>query len=1100
MAKLGFTFGFGARDDGMGRAMSSAFDSLTKINGALGQQNRMARGSKLGASLQGLAKGAASAAVGTARMGAGLFGAFGRGMQNRVNSFNLASMASNIRGLTQDSGELSLSMESIGASYAQQARPALAMMGVTGKRLKQLTGQAAGMAYGLNVGVETVVKTMGTLESATGGTKVFFDGLKMGTKDLVKLAEVTGMATDQLGQIGGDLVASWSFTGPQAKKTLEYMVAMGNEGGVGAKMFAQMGDQMGGINEILANQVASHMRSADEIDKVLRSSVRLAGAYASMGLSQEEAAKAATATSNKFLEWQVGIERAQKVGGEMPDIFKDLAAVVGDTQTAMDLVALGAQDSTAGMQQFAKHVQAARASGRAIDEAVLGNLTKSFGEAGSNAVYLALSTDKGAAGLAKMATATVKADGALQQLAKTQSSGRTLQEGLDMAKEAFRMRIRSLTRGEVKGFVKEEIASLRELGNEAKKLGSDSTWGPVLKTFSVFDQMGAKGVFMHFGKQLGFDTKQMSKFGVVAKNGIDAVLKMGQSIAPVMESLGMGGLAVPLAGIAGWFMLKPAQQEAIKGTITAVWDQIKGPLGKALSEGWDTFSVWFHETAWPAFEGWWLTSAWPAITAGFGVAWDALMQPGGLVDKGMAGLGKLFSTLWNKCGTLGKVAIVGAGVAAIPGLGNAIGGALNLGFQGIGALFAASPGFTALGGILATVGIVAINAWTDHLNAELDKEIATRTAQIDNQFARVKGLQEANRIDSVNLQEDFGATGTAGDVRKMDKRTRDVFMGKGTIDTTRAVERLKGMDPTVGADVLPDYMKIGRLEEMKAQLGRVRGLPQFQMQATEVMGKVDREYAGRTSPADQSAKAKAMYEQLDVLAKTWNVKNQVQIDQMTAQAYNLQTRLGEVYGMTFTAPSQETLARLTAAGVELIAQVGTGVEAAKPELERSTSAVFEEGFVPLVVGNSPPPEGLLAGSVLPDAGYNIMLQILGGIQQSQGEFKLGFATVLEEATTFAMDAFYAKAAEEMRNNTITTEILGQLTGQFAGILTEDDKKVLKSSLDLSGLYGVINAVVMDGAETRKVLGAIVDNTAGLKGWTPGKGSGWEITKPAGAAG
>jgi hypothetical protein len=1027
MAKLGFTFGFGARDDGMGRAMSSAFDSLTKINGALGQQNRMARGSKLGASLQGLAKGAASAAVGTARMGAGLFGAFGRGMQNRVNSFNLASMASNIRGLTQDSGELSLSMESIGASYAQQARPALAMMGVTGKRLKQLTGQAAGMAYGLNVGVETVVKTMGTLESATGGTKVFFDGLKMGTKDLVKLAEVTGMATDQLGQIGGDLVASWSFTGPQAKKTLEYMVAMGNEGGVGAKMFAQMGDQMGGINEILANQVASHMRSADEIDKVLRSSVRLAGAYAAMGLSQEEAAKAATATSNKFVEWQVGIERAQKVGGEMPDIFKDLAAVVGDTQTAMDLVALGAQDSTAGMQQFAKHVQAARASGRAIDEAVLGNLTKSFGEAGSNAVYLALSTDKGAAGLDKMATATVKADGALQQLAKTQSSGRTLQEGLDMAKEAFRMRIRSLTRGEVKGFVKEEITSLRELGNEAQKLGSDSTWGPVLKTFSVFDQMGAKGVFLHFGKQLGFDTKQMSKFGVVAENGIDAVLKMGQSIAPVMESLGMGGLTGPLAGIAGWFMLKPAQQEAIKGTITAVWDQIKGPLGKALSEGWDTFIA--------------------------GIDWGGIVNAARPALRGVAtALGMMVASVFPK---LADFLGIGEGLAKAQAQ----------------AARAKQAQTAAAGGAGAREGYAVSVLRESGLGAKIKAEDARKKAEF---LAGHSATSMAQVKQSGSLAA--GATGMAH-IANLMTSGQDKQLGL-------AAPQLAGMYQNYG-----NLPIIGGMAKKIAQLMVVRQAESAAARSAEF----DESLSGNLGTARGKAENAAVRMQMGMTTAPalpgQGTANAGMAPKAATTMLEVAATLGDPKFMEAASLSGQTMAGMLAQGM------ATGTEKALvPQM--TATAETAASFWP----RSEPKTGPLSGGMLGNAGSTMLTMVLDGMVAEQANFELGFATVLEEATTFAMNAFYAKAQEEMRNNSITTEILGQLTGQFAGILTEDDKKVLKSSLDLSGLYGVINAVVMDGAETRKVLTSIADNTAGLKGWTPGKGSGWEITKPAGAAG
>lgn len=1095
MAKLGFTFGFGARDDGMGRAMSSAFDSLTKINGALNQQNRMARGSKLGSSLKGLAKGAASAAVGTARMGAGLVGAFGRGSQNAINRFNLASMAQNIRGLTQDSGNLSLSMESIGASYAQQAKPALAMMGVTGKRLKQLTSQAAGMAYGLNVGVETVVKTMGTLETATGGTREFFDGLKMGTKDLVKLAEVSGMATDQLGQLGGDLVASWGFSGTQAKQTLEYMVAMGNEGGVGAKMFAQMGDQMGGLNEILAQQVARHMRSADEIDKMLRSSVRLAGAYASMGLSQEEAAKAATATSNKFVEWQVAIERNRDGLGDMPDIFTDLAAVIGDTQKATDLIALGSQDSSAAMAQFATYMQQARDSGRTIDSSVLGNLTKSFGEAGNNAVYLALSTDKGAAGLTKMATATVKADGALKDLAKSQSSGRTLQEGLDMAKEAFQMRIRSVTRPEVRGLVNQEIQSYREMGKEIKKLSSDATWGPLVQAYSIFDQMGAKGVMLHFGKQLGLDTKQAQKFGIGLDLAMDAVSKVQQGIAPIMETLGMGPLTGMVGGIAGWFMLPKDTRDKLWAAVEPMWRQVSTGAAKiwnedlypAVRQGWADFSRWFG------------AKVWPEITRLVGQGWTKLMAPGGLIDQGVGLIKNYFSAMWDSAGFMGKAAMVGVvGVMAgqIPGLGGVINGVVSMGLQGgLSAGVSAAgkiPGFFGLAGILLGIGTLAIEGWFAFLNWRLDAQLAESTKKIDAQWARAKDLGSATKYDTKKLTANFGATGTEGDVSlnggKVDKALKEAVLGQR--DYAAMVGKGKGTQPGQG-------LNLGLMQD---RFAKVQGLPAFQMEAQAIEARVNAaDYSSSGGLAQQDfSRKKALYTELDALNKAWGAKGQAQIDQMAIQGANLATRLGEVYGVAVAGPSEELIAKANAAGIGLLSQMATGVSMETPKFIEEWDKPFD--YADSTMPHSPPLAGPLAGMVLQDGGSGMLEQILIGMQTEQGNFEIGFATVLEEATTFAMNAFYAKAQEEMRNNSITTEILGQLTGQFAGILTEDDKKVLKSSLDLSGLYGVINAVVLDGAETRKVLTSIADNTAGLKGWTPGKGSGWEITKPAGAAG
>jgi hypothetical protein len=693
-----------------------------------------------------------------------------------------------------------------------------------------------------------------------------------------------------------------------------------------------------------------------------------------------------------------------------------------------------------------------------------------------------------------MATATVKADGALTALAKTQSSGRTLQEGLDMARESFRMQIRSLSRGDVKGFVKEEITSLRELGREAKALGSDKTWGPVLKTFSTFDQLGSKGVILQLGKQLGMDTKQMQRFSIIGGFAADAMQKMSQEIAPIFEMVGMGGLVAPAAGIAAWFMLKPEQQKAIEDQFWTMFDQAM----VVLTPFWDKFVV-RATNAWGDFSKWFGEKVWPVIETTIATGWKKLMAPGGLIDQGVGLIKNYFSAMWDSAGFMGKAAMVGVvGVMAgqIPGLGGVINGVVSTAIQGgLSAGVSAAgkiPGFFGLAGILLGVGTLAIEGWFAFLNSRLDAQLAESTKKIDAQWARAKDLGSATKYDTKKLTANFGATGTEGDVSlnggKVDKALKAAVLGQ------RDYAAMVGKG-NVGSAGPGGGLNMGLMQQ---RFAKVQGLPAFQMEAQAIEQRVNAASYSGGAKQQEFAKQRALYTELDALSKAWGAKGQAQIDQMAIQGANLATRLGEVYGVAVAGPSAELIAKANAAGIGLLSQMASGVSEEAPRLVEAWEAPIEE--MSRMVPNSPVGAGPLMDPFLPLAGSKMLEQILGGMQAEQFDFQLGFATVLEEATTFAMNAFYSKAQEEMRNNSITTEILGQLTGQFAGLLTQDDKKILKSSLDLSGLYGVINAVVLDGAETRKVLTSIADNTAGLKGWTPGKGSGWEITKPAGAAG
>jgi len=294
---------------------------------------------------------------------------------------------------------------------------------------------------------------------------------------------------------------------------------------------------------------------------------------------------------------------------------------------------------------------------------------------------------------------------------------------------------------------------------------------------------------------------------------------------------------------------------------------------------------------------------------------------------------------------------------------------------------------------------------------------------------------------------------------------------------------------------------------MASTFAKVQNVPAFQLQAAEIEKQAAaKEKAGEFGTKDfapwqiQQRKDQFRYEQLDTLQKAWAGKSQATIDQMMIQANNLQQRLAEVYGQSVEGPSQELIAKAAAAGVTILGEMGKGIVTATPELMQSTDDAVQQGIADLIEGNSPPKAGPLSGTMLWDSGANVLEGLMEGIVGAQASFELGFATVLEQSAVFAIDAFQKKALEEFKNSPINQEIFGKITAQYAGILTEDDKKVLKSSLDMSGLYGVINAVVLDGAETRKVLTEIKDNTAGLRGWTPGAGSGWaQIPQGSGAA-
>lgn len=381
-----------------------------------------------------------------------------------------------------------------------------------------------------------------------------------------------------------------------------------------------------------------------------------------------------------------------------------------------------------------------------------------------------------------------------------------------MARESFRMQMRSITRPEVIKFVNEEKTALRELGKEAKLMGNDATWGPMLKTFSVFDQMGAKGVFMHFGKQLGWDTKKLQRISIVAGTAADGFMKMQQGIAPLMETIGMGGIAAPVAGVAAWFMLPKDQRDKLIVQFKETWKLVSAEfmrqwpeISKTIGEAWDGFSKWFTETAWPV------------ISKAADDAFTYLFKEGGPIDKGIVILKEWLGKMWDSAGTGGKIAMVGViGVLInkIPGVGavinSVVGGALNLAFKGIGSIAAASPGILGLGAVITGIGVVAINAWFDHLNSELDENIARQEKRIDEMYKRVKGLQEGTKETRKEMRDKFGVSGTGG--------TKQDIMG---------------IDPTMKRAIMAQK-DFAAMEEKAAQRVEAIGTPEAKQRALKM--------------------------------------------------------------------------------------------------------------------------------------------------------------------------------------------------------------------------------------------------------------------------
>jgi hypothetical protein len=1100
MPNMPFAFGFGARDEGMSSAMSSALSSLDKINKSMDTGNKIAKRSVVGAMFKGMAGATVGLAKGAAGVAANMAGAFGRAASNRIQQFNMAGIATNVRNLVADTGELTLGMESAAASFAQAAKPTLSKMGVMGKELQRMTGQAAGMAYGMNVDVGTVTNTMLALRNSGESAKSVLKEIGMSTQSFVKLATVTGVSTENLGAMGGVMVAQFGMSAEKAKSLIEYTVAMGQKANVGTLMFEGMNEQLNSIRDTLAKNNSLNAYSADQIQQMVEGSVKLSGAYRTMGLNAEDAAAAARQTSNTFLDWATQAQNALNGTGEMPPIFEQLSALGIGADQAMEIIRTGAVDATQGMMKLSKVMQEAKASGTPIDAFALQAVQESLAGASGAAVFMSLSTEKGTQALQDMSAASVNAAGALNKLEKGFSSGRTLQESLDMAKEAFRMRVRSVTRPEVVGLVHEQISAYKTLGTQVKELGSDATWGPLVKGLSIFDQMGAKGVIMHFGKQMGGNTKEMAKMGVVMDVALGTIEKVRAEMGPLMETLqAFGPVGMAAGGIFAWFMMDETTRQKIVDTIMPMWNMIKPGIIKM----WDDFTakvkdVWSNQII-PFFEknggdiGQFVVDGFNAIP------WDKILS----------GVSWVFDKL--------ALMVGGAIAKAFPKLAE---------FTGITAGLEKAQ-------VEYDKGRAAAAAASQEKSRarEQAQYLKERPAQLENQLIRQqaagRGIKNLSDADVQQIKDTMPAAELAKLKGAAFQGTQQESMALAGAEKKR--QYLKQNAVTQNPEMQAAIEKATKYAQSIKKLG---GTDEKAQQVFDLVGQAEglrmgaeKERADRGFWLGSAVETKLQYDaqgkyaEIDDIIKKlkgqergtgWDKRGgvvdpnaptggpqgsgtpqkpyvfedaqkmlgglatvQAQIQSTTASAAGAAAETTLKLGNALTDPAMFDSANTS--GKTVMEMMAGGIKDASGDVFSAVSNTLQTG-VKDPLPNSPPISGPIAGSFLENAGSKILELILKGISDKQWDFQSGFAQILEESTTFAVEAFRAKALAEMQKNTITMDLLGDITKGYGGLLTEDDKKVLKQSLDMSGLYGVINAIVLDGAQTRVLLSAIETNT------------------------
>lgn len=1083
MNLLGISWGMGARDVGMKAAMLGAQSNLDTMNKALEAQSKAAGKSKMP-------------------------GLWDR-MKESVKGFNIASIASDIHALTGDTGNLSNSLESMAVANAKAARPFVAAMNLSGKEARRMTGRISGMAIAMNVGAESVAKVFTEFNRMTEPTKAAVKALGMSEREFVKLTEGTGLAMEDMNSVMSDLTGSWNMSGESVATFLNTMTELGRKTGMGTAPLKGMKDQLQGLDDIFETLPPGMQRTGDEVTKLMESSVRLAGAFAAQGASQEQAAQMGADTAKMFAGQAVEIQRGMELGlsnqdlGEASPILKYLTGLGMTFDEAVQVIDTGSRDAVAGMQRVQ---QAFAASGKSDvqQQAMLAELSRTMGDSVKGLGWLAQGGDAAAASIGKMAAITVTGKDALRKLGDSSySSGRTLQESYDLAKESFDTQIRSITRADVVGLVREKMGAFREVGKEMKDLAAKGgPLGTVIQGFSIFKQMGIQGVMLKIGKSMGMDTKAAQKMSIKFGMGFDAVKGMAEELTPVMNILGQFGPAgLAAGGIAGFFLLGPENRKKIMDTIRPLWEQVK----KGLSE------FWYGTEGQQGLSDY-LSQAWDT-------AWPTIKQWGGKIWKEVVTAAQTYGpsilqALWSGIRGLGSLLMQGVGAAfADPKIG--IAATLLVAFKA-GGIFGPTGG-------LATLAVGAWVAAYKASEAALNELKAKNEAEkkIKEDADKKSADQAVQRLLAPSPMESeyFGADQAHAIVQKRTGKTID-YAQRYAADTEtqlQMVER-RGINTRSAFDqaipfglgsVAEAMVEAAQRQDVKKRTAKEKGIKDIKditllegfssmfMPSTVIE-------AGRKnvssdiqniSTMQQTEKGQAYLEKFSAMPTIYAqqienlpaVMNRVVAaqQQMTAAQQQVfgavQQTVTDTQAFMDAATATMAVSALNG-GAAVVTQFGAGVGSSQAMQDAVTAQMLA---AQKKLGGSLPEEGPLGGTDRQNPAYfggmSVMGQFAAGIDDGAATVTESMNLMLKESVLGTIDAYQVEMQAAMAKKGLLGQVASMLMQEFGSTVestvtvdakTEDVRATMKAMLNVPGLAGVTMAIINESAKQRAILDKI----------------------------
>ena len=506
MSLLGFNFSFGARDDGFASALGRAGHGL---KGVTGQVDSLAK-----------------------KVTSGDF-------FNAFQTLQLDSIGDQLARMNNQGGQLETSLEGTFRSMSAEIRPMLAQLGLTGKEFEKANSSIISTADALNVGAGEVAESFRAIRRAGDQTQEVFKKMGVGMKELTLIQKATGLGAEEVSALVRNLTESYGFTTDETASFLDNFTNLTQGLGIADIAFGSLQDTMSTLDDTLSSNTQFMAMSRDEQAKHVQDQVmgvqKLTKAFMGLGKTPKEAQSAAMEFFKTISKERKSVDGMTIGIGDMGELFHSLAEEAG-FKNVENLFSNISGDPTEALQQI---VGMQEELAKAGDPAKLARFNSKLQEMMGGLAFMKDAGKGFTDRLAKVNEATGKTgDGLVGMAKKAHHVNRGLDEVLSRMEDRFERNLLKLTGNTRSLFVQNQKDMYKTVGEQAKELGSDKTWGGLFKQFVAARKVGATAFFMPM--QRGAEQTETA-----LKN--------------VGKAVGKGGIlgrfdAIKSAGIAGFFM------------------------------------------------------------------------------------------------------------------------------------------------------------------------------------------------------------------------------------------------------------------------------------------------------------------------------------------------------------------------------------------------------------------------------------------------------------------------------------------------------------------------------------------------------------------